>query len=117
MALMTCSRCGRELSSMEPNCPQCGTSIKKASPKEGTALPEAVPLTDMEAWEKELKRLKLLWILLGMAFWFTFALILFFHYVLERNVHLPIVIMLGTLILGSILKFKTWSHGKRKPAE
>jgi len=98
-AAPVCPDCGGELAVKDGVCPKCKT-------------PE--PEND---WEKERDRLKKLWVVVALFFWFS----LFFQaglFILDGTLNLIILsIILGTMVLGMILKIRLNLHIRKGPKD
>jgi hypothetical protein len=98
-AIPVCPECGGALAAKDGVCPKCQTSE---------------PQND---WEKERDRLKKLWILVTLFFWFS----LIFQaglFILDGTLNLIILsIILGTMVLGTVLKFRLNLHLRKAPGD
>jgi len=98
-ATPVCPECGGALATKDGVCPKCQTSKRQND------------------WEKERDRLKKLWILVALFFWFS----LIFQgglFILDGTLNLIILsVILGTLVLGTVLKFRLNLHVRKGPGD
>lgn len=94
-----------------PVCPECGGELAV----EDGVCPRCKPSEAQSDWEKERDRLKKLWVIAAVFFWFS----LFFQaalFVLDGTLNLVILsVILGTMILGVILKWRLLLHTRKGP--
>ena len=94
-----------------PVCPQCGATLAEndgVCPKCQTPEPQS-------DWEKERDRLKKLWVIVTLVFWFN-LLLQAGLFILNGTLHLVILsIILGTMILGTVLKIRLNLHIRKGP--
>ena len=90
---------GGELAAEDGVCPKCKTQE---------------PQND---WEKERDRIKKLWVVAALFFWFS----LFFQaalFILDGTLNLIILsVILGTMVLGMILKIRLNLHMRKGPTD
>ncbi len=94
----SCPQCGAQVSTGGGECPQCGTSFKND-------------------WEREKARLKKLWVIVTLFFWFS----LIFQgtlYILDGTLNLVLLsVISGMMVLGIVLKLKLQWHLRKKPSD
>jgi len=66
-------------------------------------------------WQSEHDRLKVLWVVCVLAFWFTFAFQIFLFFLDGQINFVLISIIGGMMILGIALKLKLQRHIRKKP--
>ncbi len=71
--------------------------------------------TDLTPWEKERNRIKTLWVMSVLFFWFS----VFFQiglYIIDGQVNFVLIsIITGMMVLGVVLKLRLQHHLRRKP--
>jgi len=96
-----------------PVCPECGGKLAA----EDGACPKCKTPGPQNDWEKEKARLKTLWVIAALFFWFS----LFFQaglFILDGTLNLIILsIVLGTMVLGMVLKFRLNLHIRKGPGD
>ncbi len=96
-----------------PVCPQCGETLAE----EDDVCPKCQTPEPQKDWEKERDRLKKLWVVAALFFWFS----LFFQaglFILDGTLNLIILsIILGTMVLGMILKIRLNLHIRKGPKD
>ncbi len=96
-----------------PVCSQCGETLAE----EGGVCSKCQTPEPKNDWEKERDRLKMLWVIAALFFWFS----LFVQaglFILDGTLNLIILsIILGTMVLGVILKFRLNLHVRKGPGD
>ena len=96
-----------------PVCPECGGAL---AAKDGVC-PKCQTSEPQNDWEKERNRLKNLWIVVTLFFWFS----LIFQaglFILDGTLNLILLsIILGTLVLGTVLKIRLNLHVRKGPGD
>jgi len=91
-------------------CPVCGGAI----PTGRDECPKCCA-TDRDEWEKEGERLKKLWVMAAVFFWFSviFQGVLF---ILDGTLNIVLLSVIGgTMVLGIVLKFRFQRHMQKNP--
>ena len=86
-----CSECGKRVTGSDNICPHCGNTVPAD-------------------WEKEADRLKKLWVIAAVFFWFSvvFQGTLF---ILEGGLNLILLSVIGgMMVIGMVLKFRYQRH-------
>jgi len=94
-----------------PVCPECGGALAA----EGGVCTKCETSEQLKAWEKERNRLKNLWIVATLFFWFSliFQIGLF---ILDGTLNLILLsVILGVMILGIVLKIRLGLHVRKHP--
>ncbi len=98
-ATLVCPECGGALAAKDGVCPKCQTSKSQND------------------WEKERNRLKTLWVIATLFCWFS----LIFQgglFILDGTLNLIILsIILGTMVLGTVLKIRLNLHVRKGPGD
>ena len=92
-------------------CPECGGPL----PTDNDACPKC-GAANQGAWEKEGERLKKLWVIAAVFFWFSvvFQGALF---ILDGSLNLVLLSVIGgMMVLGIVLKFRFQRHMRKKPS-
>ncbi len=96
-----------------PVCPQCGETLTD----EDGVCPKCQAPEPQNDWEKERERLKRLWVVAALFFWFS----LFFQaglFILDGTLNLIILsVIMGTMVLGIFLKFRLYLHVRKGPKD
>lgn len=96
-----------------PVCPECGRAL---AAKDGVCSRCQTPEPQND-WEKERNRLKTLWVLATVFCWFS----LIFQaglLILDGTLNLVIVsIILGTMVMGIVLKIRLSLHVRKRPED
>jgi len=94
-----------------PICPECGGAL---ADKDGVC-PKCQTSEPLKEWDKERNRLKNLWIVATLFFWFSliFQIALF---ILDGSLNLILIsVILGVMILGIVLKIRLGLHVRKRP--
>lgn len=108
---LSCPGCGRSLSVGVKNCAHCDYDLTAEASEAAKDGSEQVTL-----WEREGERLKKLWIIAVVFFWFSasFQVGLFF---IEGSLNFVLLsVVAGMLILGVVLKARYQLHLRKKPS-
>ena len=102
-----CPGCGHSIVAGEPTCAHCNFDLNSTKSDD---LKERIT-----AWERESDRLKKLWVIVVVFFWFSasFQVALYF---LEGDLNFVLLsVISGMMILGVVLKSRYQLHLRNKP--
>ena len=108
-AVLSCPACGHRVPVGTEICAQCNYNLSTASADN--------PSAKRVAWEREGDRLKKLWVIAVVFFWFSlsFQAALYF---LDGSLNIVLLSVIGgMMILGIVLKTRYQLHLRNKPLE
>jgi len=104
---LSCPGCGHPLTAGQQTCARCNLNLNSTNKGADTGR--------MAAWEREGDRLKKLWVIVVVFFWFSvsFQAALFF---MEGSLNFVLLSVVGgMMILGVVLKTRYQLHLRNKP--
>ena len=105
---LSCPGCGRSLSVGAKNCAHCDYDLTADAAKDGSK--------QVTLWEREGERLKKLWIIAVVLFWFSVSFQAGLYFIEGSLNFVLLSVAAGMLILGVVLKARYQLHLRKKPS-